>query len=63
MPEYKGLLTELGEAVDRYRASRRAVQSERDDRPPSLGRLGRVMGWFLPNGGTLLLVGVLILSG
>jgi hypothetical protein len=46
MNEPKSLLTELGEALDRYRA----------------GRARRLLRWLTPNGGTLLLIAVLILT-
>ena len=63
MNEQKSLLTELSEAIDRYRAGRRARRGERgqqESSPARSDRLGRALRWFTPNGGTILLVLVLI---
>jgi hypothetical protein len=54
----KGLLTRLGETLDEYRAERCASVSQ-DAQP---GRARRILRWLLPNGGTLLLVAVLVLT-
>jgi hypothetical protein len=58
MNQPKSLLTELSEAIDRYRAGRRAEQKS----PSCPGRLRRFVQWLTPNGGTLLLVTALILT-
>lgn len=52
MSQYKSLLTELSEALDRYRTQRPLVTTSR---PPR-------WQWFLPNGGTILLVTLLIVT-
>jgi len=62
MNEHKGLLTELGEAIDRYHAGRRAARWERERDPQQLNRMRRFLRWLAPNGGTLLLMAVLILT-
>lgn len=49
------------EAYERYRAER-CVAALEDARPRQLGRLGRILRWLTPNGGTLLLVAALILT-
>jgi hypothetical protein len=62
MNEPKGLLTELGEAIDRYRAGQRAAQRERGVGASRPSRLSSVLRWLLPNGGTLLLIAILLLT-
>jgi hypothetical protein len=57
MSERKSLFRHLQEAYARYRAEQRATP---DASTPS--RLRRILGWFIPNGGTVLLVLVLILT-
>jgi hypothetical protein len=57
MNENKNLLIVLGEWWERRRAA-----AQEDARPQQPGRLGRVLRWLTPNGGTLLLVAVLILT-
>jgi len=59
--EQKSLLHHIGEAIDRYRAERHAAPAE-GAAPQSPGRLNRLLRWFLPNGGTLLLAALLILT-
>jgi hypothetical protein len=54
----KNIFTYMAEAYDRYRADRRAASSDETDVRQS--RLRRVVRWFIPNGGTLLLVIALI---
>jgi len=60
MNEQKSLLTELSEAIDRYRAGRRAARGEQEISPSRPSRLHRFLRWLMPNGGTLLLVAALI---
>jgi len=62
MKEQKSLLTELGEAIDRYRAGRRAMQGEQEASSTRSGRASRILRWLTPNGGTLLLIAALILT-
>jgi hypothetical protein len=57
MNESKNLLIVLGEWWEQ-----RQNRPHSDVRGASPGRLGRVLRWCLPNGGTLLLVAVLILT-
>ncbi len=57
----KGLITRIGEAIDQQRQepqsrSAQAVDAPRPSRLPALAR------WFLPNGGTLLLIAILIFT-
>lgn len=59
MSAQKSLLTELGEAIDRYRASKQIVGT---CQPPIKPRNAHWLHWLLPNGGTILLVLVLILT-
>jgi hypothetical protein len=61
MNTQKSLLGYFVDAYDRYRAARRAAAPE-DARPRQPGRLGRILRWFVPNGGTLLLIAALILT-
>jgi len=58
MKEQKSLLTELGEAIDRYRAGRQAVQREQEPSLARSGRASRILCWLTPNGGALLLLAV-----
>jgi len=58
----KSLLTEFGEAIDRYRAARRAARNEQTADSSCRGGIWRILRWFLPNGGTLLLIAALILT-
>ena len=60
MNEQKSLLTELSEAIDRYRAGRRAARGEQEVSPSRPSRLRRVLRWLMPNGGTLLLTAALL---
>ncbi len=59
MNEQKSLFLEIAEAVDRHlprhKANDRVIASRS-------GGLARLLRWFLPNGGTLLLVAALILT-
>jgi len=57
----KSLLFKVFETVEQHCAERRAAVPE-DARPQQPGRARRVLRWFVPNGGTLLLVAVLILT-
>ena len=60
MSEQRSLLSHVGEAIDRYRAEREGHTKEsQSDR---LYRRGRLWHWFIPNGGTLLLVIALVLT-
>jgi hypothetical protein len=60
MNEQKSLIHYHVEAIDRYRADRKRIQAQDSQRQP--GRLGRLLRWLTPNGGTLLLVALLILT-
>jgi hypothetical protein len=62
MNEQKSLIHHLVEAVDRYRTERRVAAPAQDIQPRQSGRLGRLLRWLMPNGGTLLLVALLILT-
>jgi hypothetical protein len=54
----KSLLTRLSETFDEYRADRRRAQ----DPLPQHSRPRRFLRWMTPNGGTLLLIAVLLLT-
>ena len=58
MNEQKGFIIRFGELIDEYRTDQRQAQ----DTPSQPGRLRRILRWFLPNGGTLLLAAALILT-
>jgi len=62
MNEQKSLIYRLAETYEHYRAERRASAPEQDARPRQSGRLCGLLRWFVPNGGTLLLVAALILT-
>jgi hypothetical protein len=62
MNEHKSFLHHMAEAYDRYRAERHATASEQTTQSPQAGRLVRALRWFLPNGGTLLLIVALLLT-
>ena len=62
MDMQKGLLTKLGETIDRHRAEQRERQAEQPTTIKQPGRLSRLVRWLLPNGGTLLIVLALILT-
>ena len=55
MNEQKGFLVELAELMDRHLRSR-------GERTTGASWWDRVLSWFLPNGGTLLIVALLILT-
>jgi len=57
----KSLLTRISETIDQYRNERQA-QSARTDAGPARTALPPLLRWFLPNGGTLLLVAILIFT-
>ena len=56
----KSLLVKLIETVEQHRAERQQGRQAEGVRTP--GRWGRLARWFLPNGGTLLLIAALILT-
>jgi hypothetical protein len=58
MDEKKSFLVDLAETIDRHLPRRSAPQG--GPAPSQPGRLGRILRWFVPNGGTLLLVVALI---
>jgi len=58
MSEQRNLLSHLGEAIDNYRAERQCYVEK--EPAPRLHHRGRVLHWFIPNGGTLLLIALLI---
>ena len=58
MEPQKSFLTEVGELIDRRRANHRAHQVEQPITQP--GRVRRLIRWLMPNGGTLLLIALLI---
>jgi hypothetical protein len=62
MNEQKSLIYRLAETYEHYRIERRASASEQDAHPRQAGRLRGLLRWFVPNGGTLLLVAALILT-
>lgn len=59
METQKGFITELVELVDRHRARRSASASASE---VSRSRLKATAHWFLPNGGTIILITLLILT-
>ena len=62
MNEQNNFFTELGQVVDRYRAKRRSIYAEQSTEPQRSNFLRRLAHWLMPNGGTLLLIAVLILT-
>jgi len=60
MEEHRSLLTYIAEAVERYRADRR--RNPPQEGPAYRSRLRGFLRWMVPNGGTLLLILVLILT-
>ena len=60
MEPQKSLLTEMSETIDRHRTLRREHQAGQPITQP--GRLRRFARWLTPNGGTLLLVALLIVT-
>ena len=60
MEPQKSFLTEVSEVLDRRRAQQRERQTGQPIRQP--GRLRRFARWLMPNGGTLLLVALLIVT-
>ena len=62
MSEKKSFIHHIGEAIDQYRAERRKeilIQSKQAQSP---SRLYRILRWLTPNGGTILLVLILIFT-
>ena len=59
MNEKKSFLVDLAETIDRRLPQRNAQQDASSPRP---GRLRRLLRWLAPNGGTLLLIAVLVLT-
>ncbi|HNT73526.1 MAG TPA: hypothetical protein PKH77_00765 [Anaerolineae bacterium] len=57
----KSQLTRLGEAWDAYRAEQQSVQVI-VSAPKSASRLVRMLRWLTPNGGTLLIVAILLMT-
>jgi hypothetical protein len=62
MNEQKSLLVKMIEVVEQHYAEQRATVPEQDTRCQQLGRLRRFLRWLTPNGGTLLLIAVLLLT-
>jgi len=60
MNEQKSLIYHLAEAYERHRTERRTTTPEQDMQPRQPGRLRRFLCWLTPNGGTLLLVALLV---
>jgi hypothetical protein len=60
MNEQKGFVTRFGEFLDEYRADQRHAQMQGVQ--PQMGSLRHILRWFLPNGGTLLLIAALLLT-
>jgi hypothetical protein len=60
--EQKSLLTELGEAIDRYRAGKRSAQEESLSNSRKTGRVWQLTKWLIPNGGTLVIVALLLVT-
>jgi len=58
MNEHKSFIVELAELIDRH-LPRRRQQADNVSQP---NRWQRILRWFLPNGGTLLLVAALVLT-
>ena len=57
----KNLLTRFGEAIDQHRQEQQ-TQALPPAEPTKRSRLGGILRWFLPNGGTLLLIAILIFT-
>ena len=55
----KSLFTGIGEAMDQHRQECQVQAVQSDDRT-RLSRLPCFVRWFLPNGGSLLLIAILI---
>ncbi len=62
MNEHKGLLTLLGEALDEYQANRQRIRVKENPSLHQKANLRRILSWFIPNGGTLLLIAVLLFT-
>jgi len=61
MNEQKSFVTYFAEAVERYRTDRRQKRgAPAEPTPKQPSKLPRVLRWFLPNGGTIMLVLILI---
>ena len=58
MESQKSLLTKICETIDRHRTERHMQQVAQPIKQP--GRMSRLLRWFLPNGGTLILIALLI---
>ena len=56
----KSILTYLAQALDQYRADRAASAGEATPQKP--GRVRAFLRWLTPNGGTLLLIALLVLT-
>jgi hypothetical protein len=58
----QNILTRIGETIDQYGVERRQVTdvSMEQITPQKASRLSRLSRWFLPNGGTLLMILLLI---
>jgi len=57
----KSLFTRLGETIDQYRQEQQ-LQAATPVEPTKRSRLGGTIRWFLPNGGTLLLIAILLFT-
>ncbi len=60
MNERKSLLTKLAETIDQHRAEQRTLTPELPAQEQRRRKLSRIAHWFLPNGGTLLMMVLLI---
>ncbi len=58
----KSLWFKVLETIEQHYDEQRASAPEQDVQPRQLSRLHRFLRWLTPNGGTLLLIGVLILT-
>ena len=56
----KSFITKFGELIDEHRANRQPSQSGRGDAPSK--RATRLLRWLTPNGGTLILIALLVFT-
>jgi hypothetical protein len=58
----KSIFTYIGEAIDKYRTERQQIANGNVANTNSTKRLPTILNWFLPNGGTILIVLLLLLT-
>ena len=62
MSKQKSIFTYIGQALEQYHADHRADSAESQVAAPRRHPIGRVLRWLIPNGGTLLIVAILLLT-